>query len=442
MPRKHTTENATTTRPGRIALCSVLFLIIAATVAAAQPARTIAKIEVEGLRQLSLDEVVATSGLKIGSPFSIDGLDAAGQKLVDSGLFAKVGYRTTTKGNQITIIFQVEENKGGQSRVVFDNFVWFTEDELSAAIRKEVPSYTGTASDSGHMTDDIKRALQNLLNERKFAGTVEYSAEQSLSGSGQEHLFSVSGVPIPICKLHFPGAKNVSEDDLIDNSRQLKEADYSFKSTLAYSAFTLFPMYSAVGQLHAKFAPPIVKLDPGCKGGVDLTIPVEEGPIYRWDKAEWSGNEILSATELDAALGMKSGEIANGKKIDKGLHQVAEPYGYTGHLAVRIKPEPVFDDAASRVSYKIDVKEGPQYRMGKLVIKGLSESQAASLQQKWKLKSGDVFDSRFIQQFFRTNEELQKLIAERRALGKPLPSVNTDTNVETLTADVLLEFKD
>ena len=77
---------------------------------------------------------------------------------------------------------------------------------------------------------------------------------------------------------------------------------------------------------------------------------------------------------------MKSGEIANGKKIDKGLHQVAEPYGYTGHLAVRIKPEPVFDDAASRVSYKIDVKEGPQYRMGKLVIKGLSKSQAVSLQ--------------------------------------------------------------
>jgi outer membrane protein assembly factor BamA len=442
MPLKHTAKDLPAGQRAPVAWVSVVLLIIAATVASAQSGRTIAGIEVEGLKQLSLAEVIATSGLKVGSPFSIAGLDAAGQKLVDSGLFAKVGYRTTTRGNQITIIFQVEENKGGKSRVVFDNFVWFTEDELNAAIKQEVPSYDGTASDSGHMTDDIKRALQNLLKARHLAGTVEYSPEQDLRTSTVEHLFSVSGVPIPICKLHFPGAKNVSEEDLKDSSKQLKEEDYSFKSTVAYSFYTLFPLYRAVGQLRAKFAPPIVKLDPACKNGIDLTIPVEEGPIYRWDKAEWSGNEILTAAELNAALGMKNGEIADGNKIDKGLLEIARPYGYLGHLAVRFKSEPAFDDAASLVSYKISVKEGPQYRMGKLVVKGLSDAQSASMQQRWQLKSGEVFDSRYIDQFFKTNDELQKLIRDRRALGKSMPSVSTDPDPKTLTADVVVEFKD
>ena len=48
---------------------------------------------------------------------------------------------------------------------------------------------------------------------------------------------------------------------------------------------------------------------------MELTIPVEEGPVYLWDKAEWTGNEALSANDLNAALGMKNGDVANDVKI-------------------------------------------------------------------------------------------------------------------------------
>jgi len=118
----------------------------------------IGKIEVEGLERLSADEVVATSGLKTGASFSVENLDAAGQRLVDSGLFAKVGYRTNTKGNLVTIVFLVEESKSSKSPVVFDNFVWFTNDELVAAIRREVPSFDGTAPDSGKKNGGVSVA--------------------------------------------------------------------------------------------------------------------------------------------------------------------------------------------------------------------------------------------------------------------------------------------
>src|SRR6185436_19357391 len=144
------------------------------------------------------------------------------------------------------------------------------------------------------MTDNIKRALQNLLAERHINGTVEYFPE--LLGSKQEHVFSVSGVPIPICALHFPGAKNVSEEKLVKSSRQLTDADYSLKNTVAYANFILFPLYRESGNLLAKFDKPNSKFDaPGTCKGVDLTIPVDEGPIFLWDKAEWSGNETVSA---------------------------------------------------------------------------------------------------------------------------------------------------
>jgi len=77
----------------------------------------------------------------------------------------------------------------------------------------------------------------------------------------------------------------------------------------------------------------------------------------------------LVSEHLDSALGMKNGEVANGAKIDKGLSAAARRYGHNGHLEARVNGAPEFDDALNRISYKITVKEGPQFKMGKLTIK-------------------------------------------------------------------------
>jgi outer membrane protein assembly factor BamA len=429
-----------------VPILSVCLAIIAVTVTLAQQsARKVAKIEVEGLERLSVDEVIATSGLKAGALFSVEDLDAAGQRLMDSGLFAKVSYRTTGRGDQVTVVFLVTESKAGQSPVVFDNFVWFNADELNAAIKREVPSYNGTASDAGRLTDDIKLALQTLLKEHHIEGTVDYAPEQAgLNSNKQEHLFSVSGVPIPICSLHFPGATNVPEMKLVTSSAQLTNADYSQKTTVAFSTYVLFLIYRQEGQLKAKFGPPATKLESSTKcKGVELSIPVEEGPIYLWDKAEWVGNEALSASDLADALGMHPGEVANGAKIDKGLLEVARTYGHTGHLDAMVNGTPEFDDAKNRVSYKMTVKEGQQFKMGKLTIKGLEEADANALSERWKLRNGEVFDSSYSDRFFRIDarEQMERIMTARQALRKGPPEIRITPNLLNLNADVTIEFK-
>jgi len=426
-----------------IPLCAAFLLIISAALALAQaPGRTIARIEVEGLQRLSAEEVILTSGLKVGAPVSVASLDAAWQKLVDSGLFSKVAYSTTSKGNQVTVIFKLVESKGGSAPIVYDNFVWFTNDELVAAIRHDLPAFNGSAPNGGTMTDQIRQALQNLLKERQFGGTVEYMP----SDTG-EHIFSVTGVRIPVCKLHFPGATNLSEETLEKHSRQLTEENYSFQGTVGFSKYTLFPLYREAGQWHAKFGTPIVKVinSPECMGGLDLSIPVDEGPIYMWDKAEWTGNQVLTAIQLDATLAMKEGQLANGAKFDKGLHDLTKRYGLTGYLDVTFDTKPEFDDTARRLIAKIVVNEGPQYRMGQLTIKGLAETEVASIEQHWKLKRGDVFDMSYPDQFLNTDgrEDMQRIAAAARAQGKRPPPISFDikSNRQSVTVDVTMEIK-
>ena len=427
-----------------IPLVSVFLVIIAVMVASAQVAvRRIARIEIEGLQRVSADELITTSGLTTGAPFSITSLDTAAQKLVDSGLFAKVGYRTTTKGTQVTIVFQVVESKGGSGRVVFDNFVWFTNDELVAAISRALPGFNGSVPNAGTMTDRIRQALEKLLKERHLEGAVEYAPTET-----GEQLYSITGVSIPICQLHFPGAANVPEEKLVIRSRQLTEENYSLKGAVAFSQYILYPIYREAGQWRAKFAEPVAKVldERDCKRGVDLSIPVEEGPIYLWDKAEWIGNEVLTPIQLDATLAMKNGDLANGAKFDKGLHELTKRYGLTGYLDVGFSPRPEFDDAASRLMVKITVKEGPQYHMGKLRIRGVDSATIVALEERWKLRRGDVFDTTYPERFIKTDgrEELQRIAVAWQAQGKRPPAVSYEItpNRPAVLADVTLEFKD
>ncbi len=189
------TTGASSRLLSRVALL-LTAVIIAATAGHAQQAdRKIARIEVQGLQRLPTDEVIAATQLKPDTVFSVTEVDAAGQRLIDTGLFTKVGYQTRTNGNQVTVIFQVEEAKSSQSPVLFDNFVWFTDEELYIAIKREVPSFSGTAPDAGTMTDSIKLALQNLLDQKQIKGTVEYAAWQTgVNSAKQEHVFSVTGI--------------------------------------------------------------------------------------------------------------------------------------------------------------------------------------------------------------------------------------------------------
>lgn len=403
----------------------------------------VGRVEFIGLRRLTQEQALAISGLQSGDLFSEPLIDDGAKKLVDSGLFARLGYRVRSTGNQVNVTFQVEEADRA-AQIVFDNFVWFTDGELFAAIRRDVPFFTGTAPESGSTVDEIAKALQRLLDEKKIPGRVEYlSADLSQRLS---YLFSVKGVDLPVCSLRFPGAAGITEDELRKASKQLTENDYSKTSTAAFASVTLFPLYSHLGRLRAKFGESSAVLEnadsPACKGGLSVTIPVEEGAVYSWEKAAWTGNASVPAGELEAALGMKSGEVADGLKIDKGIQSVRKAFGHKGYLSVRIKPATEFDDENHRVTFKMDVTEGPQYHMGNLKIVGLGEKDAELVKEDWRLPPGTVYDATYVEDFMRKDliDVLRPVFAARGGVGWPPAKIGIEEKLDRqkFTVDVIV----
>lgn len=436
----------------RSSIFLIALLVFASSAYGQQPTPAksfrLSSIEVKGLQRYSKEQAIAASGLQIGQRVDIATLDAAGERLASSGLFTNVSYRLHTNGGEATVTFEVEEAKGAGFPVVFDNFVWFTDEEIVSAVRRELPSFDGTAPESTGVINSITKALQQLLRERKIAGEVDYTPSADPAGRNVRHVFSVKGANIKICTLHFPGAANVQESDLVKKSKPLFEEEYSREFVSAFAIANLIPLYRERGHLRASFQSPAAKIEAdsnSCKG-VSIALPVEEGISYSWDKSEWAGNNAFSTQELEAALGMKSGERANGLKIDAGMMSVQKLYGKKGFLTARLNDEAVFDDAGKRVAYRISVTEGPQYRMGTLTITGLSESEANRLKEKWKLRQGEIFDASYLEEFGKKGirEYLENAFREGRIQPGSRPSniqSSIKPNKQTLIVDVVFEFK-
>ena len=430
-------------KPTLRAIVLLATLIASASMASAQAGR-LTKIDVVGLKRIPPAQVIAASELRIGQNVDPSLLDAAATKLMQSGLFKKLTYRVRGRAGEVTVIFEVEEANRSLP-VVFENFVWFTDEELASAIRNDIPFFNGTAPEAGDATEKIVQSLQRLLNERKIPGRVEVMPYTDLAKGTQEFLFTVRGVKIPVCSLSFPGAEAVSEAELIKASQPLINSDFSRKDISGFATYTLFPLYRRLGRLRAQFrepAPARAENLANCVDGVTVTLPVDEGIVYSWAKSDWAGNQSLSATELSAALGMKSGEIADGSRIDAGLKEVRKAYGRKGYLVVRIKESSQFDDSAHWVSYQFAVSEGPQYHMGNLIINGMAPDLTQNLKESWTLQSGAVFDESYVDDF-RLNA-LPRFIGtqmQRSLAFHATAQTVTRPDAQKLTVDVIITFK-
>jgi len=174
---------------------------------------------------------------------------------------------------------------------------------------------------------------------------------------------------------------------------------------------------------------------------VDLLIPVMPGPVYSWKNVSWQGNSAFTSAMLDSAIALKSGDVANGMKIESEWQRIESEYTRHGYLEVKITPQAQFDDVAHQVSYRVNIVEGPQYQMGKMVITGLSLDAEKRLRHVWLNAPGQIFDDGYYKHM--VNE-----------LKKPSPDIFGEMpihytefghwlrpNTAQHTVDVLLDFK-
>jgi outer membrane translocation and assembly module TamA len=320
---------------------------------------------------------------------------------------------------------------------VFDNFVWFKDQEIIDEIRKDLPSFDGSAPEAGEPIDKILGALKRMLKSKKLPSEVEYTF---FSGDGYqyrpEHIFTARDAKIPVCKLVFQNSPPQLETELQQAAMALVNKDYSKVITRSFIQGTAIQVYRKYGYLRASASIQSAEIDQSCKNNIVVRIAAEPGIAYLWDKAVWTGAQAISAQSLNSAIELKPGDVADGLKIDTALRAAYIVYQKLGRVEAQIVAKPVFDDANKRFALEVAITEGPQFRMGNFTVKGVAEKDALRLKERWMLKPGDIYDGAYLGEF------INKLVADKLIFPDLVKLLKTEQKPDRqrLVIDVIIDF--
>jgi outer membrane protein assembly factor BamA len=400
----------------------------------------LAQIHIVGSQRYAEPLLVPASGLTAGQVITREAMQAAADRLGALGVLRNVRYNFRSQADKVELTFQVED--APVVPAYFDNFPWFTDEELHAAIRAATPLYDGKVPEAGWVLETATATMEKLIPQRT-AGTVTRELVGRVEGEGLMMRFVLNGPALKVNGVQFEQTLAAASPRLKLQAQELVGKPYSRFAIDVFLQEHVRPLYEELGHLRAVYGPPKARFtgDPTkpLADNVLVLIPVEPGAVYRWGGVKWSGNAAFGPAALDTYVQLPVGEPANGLRVLALWQRVENEYGRRGYVEVKLQPVAEFDEAQKRVTYRVAIDEGQLYRMGELVITGLSPLARRKLLEAWTLPRGAVFDKMYFEEFVETGVKkafTDYVVHYEEPIGRLLRP-----NADTRTVDVLLDFK-
>ena len=418
-------------------------LLLAQPRSALSQTATLKAIHAEGMKTFTEEQVANLTGLSVNSQVGKQELQEAADLLLRSGYFAKVSYKFETHNDAVAVTYHVDE--APRLRVAYDNFPWFTDGELTDAIKANLPLYDGTLPEGGTVVDLAGNSIASFLTQHGLKAEVRHFVLSDPLLDVPVQQFQVEGVSQRIASIDFSDPALKENRAVQQHLADIRGKNYSRLAIDLFLNEAIHPIYQQQGFLRAKIGPPEVRLsgNPNQKFPEDIVVyvPCSPGALYQWRGVEWKGNKAVSSETLDQAVGMKPGDPANGMNIEGAWDRVRNAFGRAGYLDVKVAPAPAYDESAHTVSYNVDIVEGKVYRYHDMTITGMSLAGERLIREAWTIKPGDVLDKVAFEQFLTTLESHRENIFK----GLPVHYDNVghwlQTDPDKGTVDVLLDFK-
>lgn len=141
-----------------------------------------------------------------------------------------------------------------------------------------------------------------------------------------------------------------------------------------------------------------------------IEIAVEEDRRFYFRDIRYSGNTKHTDAELAAIMNIRRGEVYNKTVLDSRLYMnpsgrdISSLYMDDGYLA--FSPDPVEIVDGDSIDLEIRMREGRQYRIRDVIIKGNTKTSEHVIRREIRTKPGDLFNRSDV---IRTQRELANL---------------------------------
>jgi len=343
---------------------------------------------------ISQRDLLAVTGLRPGVALGQPDVQAAAQKLADTGMFS--GVQFSFDGVNLKYILKPAE---GLEPVAYTNFPWWDEKTLTAAVAAKVPLFHGEVPPESAMQQHVAAALTELLAEKGVTATVSDAPATTLRGE-KEIEYRIDAPPVEIGSVHLSDVSAAWAEPVlaVQKAEVGQDFDPATESTLATALRTMYHRqgYLEMTMTHYEHGEPQV-LDG--KILVPVNATVVEGPQYRVRTMAFAGDAVITPEQFSKMAQLHMSDVANEDLVHGTMAEMTQAYKSHGYLRVKVDATPRLDAATRTVDYAFSVVPGPVFTMGTLGLANASDVQRAEVMKVWPLREGDVYDEGLVEQF-------------------------------------------
>lgn len=263
---------------------------------------------------------------------------------------------------------------------------------------QRLDDYVTFHKERGYDKYEVERSRDELLAFYRRNGFIDASITASVDDESEDEIrvsFTIhEGNRARLKKVIFDGAESFGRKAL---SRVMANREHTLSRQGYYQEEVVEEDLGRIAKLyrdHGYFEAKITGWEAVAnrfRDQIIMTIKVQEGSSYLLENIRFEGNEIFEASILLKKGGFKEGKEFDAEKIAKGREKITDFYREKGYPYVDVTTDTGLDKDNKTVKLFINVQEGPQARIGEIVITGRYDTRETVIRNNLKFKSGDLY---------------------------------------------------
>ncbi len=297
-----------------------------------------------------------------------------------------------------------------------------------AAIRKRLTQKVGQPLSRENISQDIKRIYEMGYFEDIRVETEPFEG-------GLKLIYIIKEKP-SIVKITFSGNKEY-DDEKLKEQLTLTPGSIADVTLIQRNVYALKAFYEKEGYYLANIVPVVKRISPD---EATLTFVINEGQKIKIGKILIEGNDKISEGDIKDVMKTRSWWILSfltksgyyqKSQLDRDIQNIKNLYYNKGFLnAVVSRPEITLDKEKKKLTIKIKISEGPQYRVSDIQLKGHAPSEENDIKQLIALAENELFSKEKLQ---KTIEQITSYYSEHGyAMASVEPELITDDKNHTV----------
>lgn len=383
------------------AVCLALLLVLAASsyaqaaeTEARRPVPIIKRIEIEGLRRIEEDAVLARLSITRGSRFDIDDLNRDLRSVFKMGYFKDVIVNYTEEADGVVITYLVEE-KPAVKEFVFEGNHKIGDDK----IKETIDLKPNTILDEGKIKENIVKIQKLYEDEGYFMVDIQHHVEPLPNNRVKVRIQISEYKKVYIKRITIVGNRYFSDEDLkkVINTKEgnlwsgATSSGVYKEDMLLNDKQMLRGFYMDYGFIEVNLSDPQITLSPD-KRWMFVSFNVVEGVQYYVGDVKIEGKDLLfNKEDLMALVSLKKGELFSRSKMERSIQNLRNKYTDVGYAFAEVNPEMPQDAKARRVDITFQIEKGKLAYFEQIGMDGNTRTRDKVIRRELLIKEGDLY---------------------------------------------------